>query len=323
MRIIHDLQELKAVPRHTVATIGNFDGVHLGHRAIFRRVVAEARQAQGTATVITFNPHPLKLLAPERAPLLIDTYAERERLIAASCIDLLVCLPFTAALAALPATTFVTDILLRTLGLKHLIIGYDYAFGRDRQGDAVFLQNCGERYGFTVEVLPPITQNKDVYSSTRIRQLLQDGEVEAAAALLGRHFTLDGEVIHGAGRGQNLGFPTANLHTEKELLPKEGVYAVKVRHNAKLLDGVVNIGKNPTFGENELTVEVHLLDFEQSLYGETLRLYFLQRLRSEERFATVPALCAAIQNDIDRARQVLGHARVIEYQEHFDCGEDK
>lgn len=323
MKIIHDLQELTAVPRHTVATIGNFDGVHLGHRAIFRRVVAQARQAQGTATVITFNPHPLKLLAPERAPLLINTYAERERLIAASCIDLLICLPFTPALAALPATTFVQDILLGALGLKHLIIGYDYAFGRDRQGNAVFLQECGERFGFTVEVLPPITQNQEVYSSTRIRQLLQMGEVEAAASLLGRHFTLEGEVVHGAGRGRNLGFPTANLRTEKEILPREGVYAVKVRHGAALLDGVANIGRNPTFGENELTVEVHLLDVKDNLYGETLRLYFLQRLRGEERFATVPELCAAIQADIDRARQILKQTRLIEYRESLAQGEEK
>jgi riboflavin kinase/FMN adenylyltransferase len=322
MRIIHDLTELTTVPRHTVATIGNFDGVHLGHRAIFRRVVAEARQAQGTATVITFNPHPLKLLAPERAPLLIDTYAERERLIAASRIDLLVCLPFTAALAALPPTTFVTEILLRALGLKHLIVGYDYAFGRDRQGDAIFLQDCGERYGFTVEVLPPIKQNQDVYSSTRIRQLLLEGEVEAAASLLGRHFTLEGEVIHGAGRGRKLGFPTANLRTGKELLPKAGVYAVKVQHGAALLNGVVNIGKNPTFGENELSVEVHLLDIQANLYGETLRFYFVQRLRGEVRFAGVPELCAAIQSDIIRARQILSHARVIEYQEDPEQGEN-
>jgi riboflavin kinase/FMN adenylyltransferase len=323
MKIIHDLQELTTVPRHTVATIGNFDGVHLGHRAIFHRVVAEARQAQGTATVITFNPHPLKLLAPERAPLLIDTYAERERLIAASCIDLLVCLPFTAALAALPATTFVTDILLRGLGLKHLIVGYDYAFGRDRQGDAAFLQVCGERYGFKVEVLPPITQNQDIYSSTRIRQLLQEGEVAAAATLLGRHFTLEGEVVPGAGRGQKLGFPTANLRTDKELLPKEGVYAVKVHHGKILLDGVANIGRNPTFGENELTVEVHLLDVKKNFYGETLRLYFLQRLRGEKRFDTVLELCAAIGADIDRARQILGPAHVIEYQEDLnETGDD-
>ena len=322
MIIIHDLQELTEIPPGAVATIGNFDGVHLGHRAIFRRVVARARQVQGTATVITFTPHPLKLLAPERAPLLINTYAERERLIAASCIDLLVCLPFTPALAALPATTFVTDILVGKLGLKHLIVGYDYAFGRDRQGNALFLQECGARYGFTVEVLPPITHQQEVYSSTRIRQLLQEGKVEAAAALLGRHFTLEGEVIHGAGRGQHLGFPTANLRTAKEILPREGVYAVKVRYGTTLFDGVANIGKNPTFGENELTVEVHLLDLKQNLYGETLRLYFLHRLRNEERFASAADLCAAIQADIRQARQFLGQSRVIEYREYLEQGEE-
>lgn len=320
MNIIHDLKEIKTLPQHTVATIGNFDGVHLGHRAIFRRVVAEARRTQGTAAVITFNPHPLKLLAPEKAPLLINTYAERERLIAASCIDLLVCLPFTSELAALPATTFVEDILLRSLGIKHLIIGYDYAFGHNRQGNAVFLQDCGKRYGFTVEVLPPISLNQEVYSSTRIRQLIQKGEVEAASVQLGRHFTLEGEVVHGAGRGKNLGFPTANLRTEKEILPQEGVYAVKVRHLGTLYDGVVNIGKNPTFGGNELTVEVHLLDLEKSLYGETLRIYFLHRIRGEVRFATVSDLCSAIQADIDHARQLLENTRVIEYREYLDCG---
>lgn len=320
MNIIHDLKEIKAVPRHTVATIGNFDGVHLGHRAIFRRVVAEARRMQGTAAVITFNPHPLKLLAPDKAPLLINTYAERERLIAASCIDLLVCLPFTTELAALPATTFVEDILLRSLGIKHLIIGYDYAFGHNRQGNADFLQDCGTRYGFTVEVLPPISLNQEVYSSTRIRQLLQKGEVEAASVQLGRHFTLEGEVVHGAGRGKNLGFPTANLRTEKEILPQEGVYAVKVRHLGTLYDGVVNIGRNPTFGGSELTVEVHLLDLEKSLYGETLRIYFLHRIRGEVRFATVSDLCSAIRADIDHARQLLQNTRAIEYREYLDCG---
>lgn len=323
MKIIHDLEELTVVPTHTVATIGNFDGVHLGHRAIFRRVVAEAGRRQGTATVITFNPHPLKLLAPQRAPLLINTYAERERLIAASCIDLLVCLPFTTALAALPATTFVEDILVKSLGLQHLIVGYDYAFGRDRQGDVTFLQECGQRYDFTVEVLPPIMQNQEAYSSTRIRQLLQAGEVEVASTLLGRHFSLEGEVIHGAGRGHSLGFPTANLRTEKEILPKAGVYAVKVRHKGLLYDGVVNIGKNPTFGENELTVEVHLLDVETSLYDETLRIYFLQRLRGEECFASVTELCTAIAADIDRARKILAQTRVVEYREYLNDGDEK
>lgn len=321
MKIIRNLDELTTVPCKAVATIGNFDGVHLGHRAIFRKVVEEARKIAGTATVVTFNPHPLKFLAPERAPLLINTYAERERLIAASCIDLLVCLPFTAELAAMPAADFVEEVLVRRLGLQRLIIGYDYAFGRDREGDAAFLREAGQRCGFIVEELPPIARDQAVYSSTRIRQLLSDGAVEAAAELLGRHFTLEGEVVHGAGRGKGLGFPTANIRTEKEILPREGVYAVKVRRGETFLDGVANIGRNPTFGAKELSVEVFLFDLDQPLYGETLRLYFLFRLRDEETFASSEALCVAIGNDVARARALLREARVIEYREYLDCGE--
>lgn len=323
MRIIHSLHELTEIPRHTVATIGNFDGVHLGHRAIFRRVVAAARSYNGTATVITFSPHPLKLIAPDRAPLLINTYAEREKLIAASCIDLLICLPFTEELAAMTADDFVDEILCQRLGIKHLIIGYDYSFGKNRQGDASLLQNSGARAGFTVETLPSIRNDQEVYSSTRIRQLLYNGEVDAAALLLGRHFSLEGEVIHGAGRGKDLGFPTANLRTEKEILPKEGVYAVKIRLGEVYYDGVVNIGRNPTFGNQNVTVEVHLFDFKGSLYGETLRLYFLQRLRDEVRFATVSDLITAIQHDIDLARTILTSTKVIEYREYLDCGDNQ
>jgi riboflavin kinase/FMN adenylyltransferase len=219
--------------------------------------------------------------------------------------------------------TFVEKILVRALGLKHLIIGYDYAFGRDRQGDAAFLLKCGERCGFTVEVLLPITHDQEIYSSTRIRQLIQAGEVEVASSLLGRHFSLEGTVVRGAGRGHSLGFPTANLATDKEILPRTGVYAVKVRHGEAFLDGVVSIGRNPTFGGQELTVEVHLLDVDENLYNETLRLYFMRRLRDEERFASVTALRAAITGDIDNARQILSRARVIEYREALDCGEKK
>lgn len=323
MKSICNIHELTEVPDATVATIGNFDGVHLGHRAIFRRVVEEARRVEGTATVVTFNPHPLKLLAPARAPQLINTYAERERLIAASCIDLLVCLPFTAELAAMSAEAFVSELLVRRLGLKRLVIGYDYAFGRNRQGNASFLRQAGERYGFSVEELAPIARDAEVYSSTRIRELLRAGEVETAAILLGRHFSLEGEVVHGAGRGQQIGFPTANIRTDKELLPREGVYAVKVRRGETFIDGVANIGRNPTFGGETVSVEVHLFDLDVNLYGEALRLYFLFRLRDEATFASIEELCAAIRNDIHQARLLLEGARVIEYREYLDCGEGR
>ena len=320
MRIIRDLNELAAPLPNAVVTIGNFDGVHLGHREIFRRLVGRARELGGVSVVYTFVPHPLKVLAPERAPRLINTYAEKERLIEASCIDVLICAPFTPETATLSADRFVEEILVKKIGVRHLVVGYDYAFGRNREGNAEFLRQKGEELGFEVEVLGPITGHGETYSSTRIRQMLTDGEVSGVVALLGRHFTLEGEVIHGAKRGGKLGFPTANLCTEKEILPKPGVYAVKVRRGDKVFDGVVNIGCNPTFCNEGISVEVHLLDFHEQIYGETLRLYFVKRLRDEMLFPTPEELSRAIEADIAGARKILAETRIVEYRDYLDCG---
>lgn len=320
MKIVRHRSRLVPPPGGTVVTIGNFDGVHLGHREIFRRVVGEARRRGAEAAVITFEPHPLRLLAPDKAPLRINTPAEKVRLIRASCIDLLVVLPFTRKLAALSAGRFVDEILVARLGVRHLVIGYDYAFGRGREGDAAFLARAAARHGFTLEVLEPLKAGDEVYSSTRIRRALQQGDVAGVVGVLGRHFTLDGKVVGGDGRGRQLGFPTANLVTAKELLPREGVYAVRVRHGRRLYDGVANLGRRPTFAGAGPSLEIHLLDFAGDLYGARLRLYFVERLRDEQRFASVQALQAAIRADVTRARTVLAGTRVLVYRETFDCG---
>jgi riboflavin kinase/FMN adenylyltransferase len=294
--------------------------VHLGHREIFRRVVGAARSRQATAAVVTFEPHPLRLLAPEQAPARINTPQEKVRLIRASCIDLLLILPFTRKLAALPAADFVQNILVDKLAVRHLVIGYDYAFGRNREGDAAFLAAAAKRFGFTLEVLEPFRAGAEIYSSTRIRQTLLRGDVNGVVGVLGRHFTLDGFVVSGAGRGRRLGFPTANLETTKELLPKEGVYAVRVRYRRRMFDAVVNLGRRPTFSGDEMTLEIHLLDFSGDLYGAHLRLYFVERLRDEQRFPSVEALRAAVHADIAAARAILARTRVLVYKETFDCG---
>lgn len=317
MRIVRDLSELSTPLENTVVTTGNFDGVHLGHREIFRKVVAEAHRIGGTSVVFTFVPHPLKVLDPQRAPRLINSYAEKERLIEASCIDVLVCAPFTREFARLSAQRFVEDILVGKLGVRHIIVGYDYAFGRHREGDLSFLRRKGRESGFSVEGLQPITDDHTAYSSTRIRQMLMDGEVAEVVRFLGRHYTLEGHVIGGEGRGKTIGFPTANLDTEKDLLPKPGVYAVKVRRGESLLDGVVNIGCNPTFCVEGTSVEVHLFDFSEDIYGEKLRLYFIERLRDEMPFPSVEALVQAISADVKKARRVLRDSRVIEYREYL------
>ncbi len=320
MQVIRDLDTLREPPCRTVLTIGNFDGVHLGHREIFRRVVDKARALQGTAVVMTFEPHPLRLLAPDKAPLRLNTPEEKVRLLAASCIDLLVVLNFTRLLAELPAEDFVREILVRRLGVTHLIVGYDYAFGRDRKGNTAFLAGQARHYGFTIEVLEPIMADQQTYSSTAIRQILREGRVADAIKVLGRNFTLDGEVVHGDGRGRKLGFPTANLVTEKEILPRDGVYAVKVKWHEDYYDGVINIGCRPTFAPSAPTLEIHLLDFQADLYGERLRIYFVERLRDEAHFPSVEALQEAVIEDIGRARQMLADAQVVEYREYLDCG---
>jgi riboflavin kinase/FMN adenylyltransferase len=321
MKIIRDLDELSTPFEDAVVTIGNFDGIHLGHREIFRRVVRRSREIGGPSVVYTFMPHPLKVLSPDHAPPLINTSAEKELLIEASCIDVLICAPFTRALAELPAHRFVREFLVERIGVSHLVVGYDYLFGKDRTGDVQLLRRMGEYLGFAVEVLDPIAAGDVIYSSTKIRQLIGQGQVRDVIKLLGRNYTFDGKVVHGFGRGAKLGFPTANLQTDKELLPCPGVYAVKVKRGDAIIDAVLNIGRNPTFCAAGFFIEAHLLDFDGDLYGEKLRLYFVERLRDEMRFDNPEQLMQAIRDDIRRARAILGTARIVEYQEYLDCGQ--
>jgi len=317
MIVIHDLHELRRPLKDVVLTIGNFDGVHLGHREIFRRVVARAAEYAGTSAVMTFVPHPLKVLAPEKLRPMINTYDEKERLIRASRIDMLLSLPFSRDFAKLTAEEFVGEILVKRIGVRHLIVGYDYAFGRERAGDVEVLHALGEQYGFTLEVLEPVREGERLYSSTRVRELIAAGEVREAVGWLGRHFSLEGTVVRGDGRGRGLGFPTANLATAKELLPAQGVYAVKVRVGEHYYDGVANLGRNPTFPGATGGVEVHLLEFDQDIYGKPVRIYFIDRLREERTFSGPRELIAAIHADIDRARTILAENRLVIFHEYL------
>jgi len=317
MEIIESLDVLDIYKSPSVVTLGNFDGVHLGHRELFRQAVRRARQTEARSVVYTFEPHPLKVLFPERAPLLLNTPAEKERLISASHIDQLIRAPFTPAIASLSAEDFVRETLVNKLKAVHLIVGYDYAFGRGREGDGQFLSKQGEKYGFGVDVLHPVGADGQPYSSTGIRQKLAAGDVSGVVELLGRHYTLEGRVVAGDQRGRTIGFPTANLVTEKEQLPAPGVYSVKVRQRQKEYGGVVNIGERPTFGGGIQTIEVHLLDFTGDLYGEVLRLYFVERLRREQSFSTVEELKIAISHDILQSRQQLESTRIIQYREYL------
>jgi riboflavin kinase/FMN adenylyltransferase len=319
MEIIRNLSHLRAL-RNPVATIGNFDGVHLGHRQIFRQLKKAAADLGGVSVVITFAPHPLKVLPSRKKLCLISTYEEKELLLDASGIDYLVVIPFTKHFAALTAKEFVSDILVRKLGIKKLIIGYDYAFGRNREGNIGLLRQLGIEYGFAVEVLEPIWDGKTIFSSTNIRKMIRDGNVRGVVALLGRQFSIQGKVIHGHNRGRALGFPTANIQTDKELIPKCGVYAVKVKIDQNMYDGACNIGPNPTFDDEAISIEVFIFDFAGDLYGLKLHLFFIERIRDEMKFPDIATLQSAIERDVACCREALRDTTIIEY--HESLGKD-
>ena len=318
MVIFKNISEIKGKLLHPVVTIGNFDGVHLGHREIFRRVKQRAAERGGVSVVITFVPHPLRVVSAGKHILLINTYAEKEKLIEASGIDYLLEIPFDVTFAAIPAREFVEKVLVGTMGMEKLVIGYDYAFGRKREGDVELLQRLGEEFAYSVEVLQPIASGTMIYSSSAVRNMIAAGEVKQVVSLLGRHYSLGGTVVHGHHRGTGLGFPTANLETDKELLPKAGVYAVKVKIDDLLYDGACNIGTNPTFHNEKLSVEVFLFNFVGDLYGREVRLYFIDRLRDEMQFPDLAALQQAIAADIARCKEILRDAAIIEYREYLE-----
>ncbi|HEY6873430.1 MAG TPA: bifunctional riboflavin kinase/FAD synthetase [Geobacteraceae bacterium] len=321
MITIRTLDDIQGKLTNAVVTIGNFDGVHLGHREIFRRVRLAAAELGGESAVITFLPHPLKLLPSRKNLRLITPYAEKEELIAASGIDYLIIIPFTEEFSAIAAADFVARILVGRIGIKKLVIGYDYAFGRNREGNVALLEKLGKELGFVVDVMAPIGNGEGIYSSTRIRELIGHGDVKRVVTLLGRHFSLAGTVVHGHHRGKGLGFPTANLATDNELIPQSGVYAVKVKVDDRLYDGACNIGSNPTFGDAATSIEVFIFDFAGNLYDRQVRVYFIDRIREERKFPDAEALQQAIRSDVIRCGEILRDASVIEYHEYPGNGD--
>ncbi|RQW85345.1 MAG: bifunctional riboflavin kinase/FAD synthetase [Geobacter sp.] len=315
MVIYRTIEEIPGKFPHAVVTVGNFDGVHLGHRAIFKKISQSAAESGGVSVVVTFAPHPLKVLAAERDFRLITTYAEKERLIAESGIDVLVIVPFTREFSAVPAEVFVRNILVGSIGMRSLVVGFDYVFGRNREGNVSLLRRLGEELGFTVDVLDQVGNSETGFSSSMVREMISAGDVRGVLPLLGRYFSVGGEVVHGFHRGKQLGFPTANIEVEEDLLPKPGVYAVKVEGDGWVCDGACNIGNNPTFYGSSVTVEAHLLDFDADLYGSRLRVYFVERVRDEREFTDVFSLQEAIRNDVARCRELLANVSLIRHHE--------
>jgi riboflavin kinase / FMN adenylyltransferase len=290
-------------PSH--ASIGTFDGIHRGHLALLKPLIAGARQAGAASVLVTFEPHPRCVLDPDHCPANLTTLDEKAWLLDQLGLDRLVVIPFTPQVAALSPAVFIKR-LTRGMELRHLIIGEDFRFGQGRRGDPGLLRRLGVRQSFTVAVAPTLARGRTPISSSRIRRLVLLGQVRAAAQLLGRDYFIRSSVEHGAKRGRDLGFPTANLRiAPNKLLPATGIYAVHVEFDDWSYSGALSVGFRPTFGGNTLTVEVFILDFEGDLYDKLLTVWFVQRLRGEKRFASVPALQQQMARDVDNARRIL------------------
>jgi riboflavin kinase/FMN adenylyltransferase len=306
MQVIPGSSSLSAPLRAPVCAIGNFDGVHVGHQRLLALARARADVLGGQSVVLTFDPHPAKVLAPRLAPPLLASPSRKRELLAAHGVDVLCLEPFNAETAGQSAEAFVGTTLVGRLGVREVVVGYDFTYGRGRAGNAQTLTAAGQAAGFVVHVVPQVTVEGLVASSTKIRELLHEGNVAGARLLLGRDFDVDGTVVRGAGRGRDLGIPTANVAVEGELLPRRGIYATRVSvEGGPSHAAATSLGTNPTFGGQTTTLEAHLLDFDGDLYGKRLRVTFVAWLRPEERFATVDALMTQVHADIAETRAAL------------------
>ncbi|SHF23001.1 riboflavin kinase / FMN adenylyltransferase [Desulfacinum infernum DSM 9756] len=309
MKVYRDIASIQKPFRNPVITIGNFDGVHRGHRALFQHVIDWAKKLGGESVVMTFDPHPLQVLRPGNGPDFITPHARKLELIEQEGIDAAIVVPFSEDFARISAHDFVKDLLVDRIGIKGIVVGYDYRFGRGREGNIKMLRDLGARYGFQVEMVSGIELDGTVVSSTAIRHLIRDGRLHEAESLLGRPYEITGRVVKGKERGRLLGFPTANIQVESQVPPKPGVYAVEVELDGEIHWGAANFGYNPTFGDPEPSLEVHLLDFEGDLYGKELMVRFVERLRDEQRFDGPEALVAQIRKDVEEVRRVLASRR--------------
>ncbi len=302
MKVIFDPEE--PIENSTSATIGNFDGVHVGHKKIIAAVKEEAKQKGLSSCVITFHPHPQKVLQNIDIPLLVPI-RERLKLLEKEGVEVVACYTFTKDIAKIPAKDFVTDILIGKLNLKHLIVGPGFSFGRKREGNLDLLDKMGKEYDFDTEVVETALIDGEIVSSTAIRNLVREGNMVKAGKFLGYNFYIEGQVKEGERRGRQIGFPTANLDTDWDILPKVGVYATLAHVDGIVLNSITNVGYRPTFGNNELVIETHIFNFNEDIYKKRIEVEFVDRVRDEQKFNGPQALVEQIKKDVDRVNVIL------------------
>jgi riboflavin kinase/FMN adenylyltransferase len=301
---------LPPLPRGSTVTVGSFDGMHLGHQAVLREIGRRARAAGRASVLVTFEPHPLEIVNPQAAPPLLTTDAERREILAQLPLDYALILRFDRRLADLGPEEFVDRVLLERCGLRELVIGHDHGFGRGRSGDVDTLRRMGALRGFAVDVVDAVDVGDQHVSSSRIRRAIAGGDLATAARMLGRPYQVSGRVGHGEQRGRTIGVPTINLTDvpAQKLLPPDGVYAVRVEWRGGRAGGMMNQGPKPTFQDGRRSLEAHLFDFDGNLYGEWVRIEWVERLRDVERFASLEALQQQLARDRTHAREVLASA---------------
>lgn len=303
MQVYHHWHEIKKKHKKIVVGLGNFDGLHIGHQKLIADLIALAKQVGGTPTVFTFHPHPLTILKPEKSPPLLLSQKDKQNFFARLGVEVLLQISFDLNFAGMTPEDFVKTVLYEEMASCGVVVGYNYTFGRYGRGTPELLKKLSTLYGFELRVIPPISIEGQPVSSTLIRGLLASGEVTAAAKYLGYYPFVEGEVVTGAKRGRNLGFPTANINIDQSLLvPANGVYLTKVHIDGESYFGVANIGVKPTFNTNNRNIEVHLLDFYKDLYGTHIKVSFTRRLRKEKKFASPSELAQQIERDILEAR---------------------
>jgi riboflavin kinase/FMN adenylyltransferase len=309
MEIIRGIHQLRRVFQNPVVTLGNFDGVHLGHQEIFKRIREEASRFRGEAIVITFEPHPLKVLFPQRCPALLTPFRKKMMLIEQSEIKTVLCIEFSLPFAELSPPEFFEKVLVEKVKARKIIVGYNYHFGKKQSGDIETLKELAAPFQIDVEAIEPLKMGKAIVSSSKIRELIKQGDVAEASKYLGRDYLVMGKVVEGFKRGHGLGFPTANLELSEELYPQGGVYAVDVVWKNQRLRGLANIGTNPTFVATRegkappLSLEVHLLNFDREIYGDEIQVHFKQRIRDEIRFESTSQLIDQIKKDVQWAKE--------------------
>lgn len=310
MEIIQGLENIKRSFNRPVVTIGNFDGVHLGHQRIFERVREESLRIGGESIIITFEPHPLKILSPKSFIPILTPFKMKIKFIEETGIKTVLCINFSSAFSEISPQDFIKTILVEKLNVRKVIIGYNYHFGKDQKGDVKTLLEAGKFFNFETEVIEALKIDNTIVSSSKIRELIKNGDIEKASRLLGRNYIIIGKVIKGSGRGMSIGFPTANIEILDQLYPKRGVYAVRVLWNNEIFNGVANIGINPTFLPAEYedkiekpSFEVHILNFNKDIHGKEIQVSLIRRIRDEIRFANVSDLIEQIKLDIQWAQK--------------------